>query len=272
MRGRRSEIFRKQNYSGSISFNGEVKSTNPLVLVDDQGKPLNVIIGDDVEVHQRKPRPIKEGDITTGARLVAMGDTTPDGLLNAHMVILFGEGSERGSVSAIITGVTDKGVTVRPRFAPKEIPVELDPAAKFYSQENLDIDSVHVGDSLAFTGKVVGGDAKAPTALVLRTITPVDSDLPDVNGNEFGPFGGRSVTATVKGKITAFDPLRVQNEEGREVTVVVPGQVAYVRYRPLERSALKAGQKALLSGRSKEGGVIADLVILNPSLAMGPGF
>lgn len=273
MRGRRSEIFRKQNYSGSITFSGEVKSINPLVLVDDQGKPLNVIVGDDVEVHQRKPRPIKEGDITAGARLVAMGDTTPDGLLNAHMVVLFGEGSERGSVPATITAVSDKGVTVLPRFSPKEITVEIDPAAKFYFQENLDLDSIHVGDTLAFTGKVVGGDAKSPTTLVLRSIAPADGDIPNIEEDDRGPFGGgHTVTATVKGKITAFDPLRVQTEEGREVTIIVPGQISYARYRPLERSALKAGQKALLSGRSKEDGVIADLVIVNPSLAMGPGF
>jgi hypothetical protein len=57
---------------------------------------------------------------------------------------------------------------------------------------------------------------------------------------------------------------------GCERTIKVPGQVAYVRYRPLERSALKAGQKALLAGCSKEGGVIADPIIVNPSLAMGP--
>jgi hypothetical protein len=61
-------------------------------------------------------------------------------------------------------------------------------------------------------------------------------------------------------------------QRSRYCSITVPGQVAYVRYRPLERSALKAGQKALLSGRSKEGGVIADLIILNPSFAMGPGF
>ena len=163
-------------------------------------------------------------------------------------------------------------MTVRPRFAPKEIPVEIDPAAKFYSMENLDLDSIHAGDTLAFPGKVIDGDAKTPTALVLRTISPVDSDLPAINENQGGPFGGSSATATVKGKITTLAPLRVQTEDGREVAITVPGQIVYVRYRPLERSALKAGQKALLSGRSKEGGVVADLIILNPSPAMGGGF
>jgi hypothetical protein len=80
------------------------------------------------------------------------------------------------------------------------------------------------------------------------------------------------VTATVKGKVTAFDPLRVQSEDGREVMITVPGQISYARYRPLERSELKAGQKALFSGHSKPGGVVADVIVVNPSLVMGPGF
>jgi hypothetical protein len=64
----------------------------------------------------------------------------------------------------------------------------------------------------------------------------------------------------------------VQTEDGREVLIKVPGQVAYVRYRPLERSALKTGQKVLLSGRNGENGLVADLIVLNPSLAMDSGF
>jgi hypothetical protein len=168
--------------------------------------------------------------------------------------------------------VSDQSMTVRPRFAPRDLKIEIDPAVKVYFQENLDLDSIQVGDTLTFTGKVTAGDAKLPRALVIRTILTADSETPVIDEGGRGPFGGQSITATVKGKVTAFDPLRVQTEDGREVTMKVPGQVAYVRYRPLERSTLKAGQKALFGGRSKEGGVIADLIIVNPSLAMGPGF
>jgi hypothetical protein len=273
MRGRRSSVFRKQNYSGTIEFSAQVQSVNPLVLVDEQGSPLPVIVGDDVEVHQRAPRPIKEGDITAGARLAAMGETTPDGLLNAHLIILFGGGSERGSIPGTITALTDKGFTLRPRFEPRDITMELDPAAKFYFQENLDLDSIHVGDTLAFTGKVIAGDAKAPKTLVLRTIAPAEGDVPQIDEGGDGPFGGgRSITATVKGKIMSLEPLRVQAEDGHEVTIKVPGQLTYARYRPLERGGLKAGQKALIVGRQRGNGGIADVIVVNPSLVMGPGF
>jgi hypothetical protein len=276
MRGRRSAVFRKQNYSGTVEFSGQVQSVNPLVLVDDQGQPLPVIVGDDVEVHQRAPRPYKEGDITAGARLVAMGETTPDGLVNAHMVILFGSGggSERGSIPGTITAMTEKGFTLRPRFEPRDVSIEIDPAAKCYFQENLDLDSIHAGDTLAFTGKVIAGDQKAPKTLVLRSISPADGDVPQIDvGGDDGPFGGgRTITATVKGKITSLEPLRVQTEDGREVAIKVPGQITYARYKPLERSALKAGQKALIVGRQQGSGGIADLIVVNPSMAMGPGF
>jgi hypothetical protein len=281
MRGQRPDVFRKQNYAGTISFNAEVRSVNPLVLVDDQGNSLPVIVGDDVEVRQRVARPIKEGDITAGARVMAMGETSPDGLLNAHTIMLMGEGrggSGRGSLSGIIVGVNGKDVTVRPRFERGDLQIEVDPAAKVYLQETLDLDSIQVGDTLAFTGKVTSGTAQAPRVLVARTITPAEGETPKIEEGRrgfFGGFGGRqaAVTATVKGKVLAFEPLRVQTDDGREVTIKVPGQVAYVRYRPAERSALKAGQTVLFGGQSREGGLLADLIVLNPSLAPGgPGF
>jgi hypothetical protein len=281
MRGQRAEVFRKQNYAGTISFNGEVKSVNPLVLVDDQGNVLPVIVPSDVEVRQRVARPVKEGDITVGARVMAMGEQTPDGLLNARTLMLMGEGPRgdgRGSLSGTIVAVNGKDVTVRARFGREDLQIEVDPAAKVYVQETLDLDSIQVGDALAFTGKVISGTAQAPRVLVAQTITSASEETPKIDAGRrgfFGGFGGRqaAVTATVKGKVLAFEPLRVQTADGREITIKVPGQVAYVRYRPAERSALKAGQRVLFGGQSRPGGLLADLIVLNPSLAMGgPGF
>jgi hypothetical protein len=225
-----------------------------------------------VEVHRAAPRPVKEGDITAGADLGAFGDPTPDGLLNAHMVVVFGEGGRRGAVPATITAVNGDVLTARPRFAPKDLTIRVDPAAKVYDLETLDLDSIRIGDTLTFTGKVTGGDAKTPTALVVQTITPADSEAPDLDPGGGGFFEVRRINATVKGRVTALDPLRVRTDDGREVRVTVPGQVAYVRFRPQDRGALTAGRKALLVGRSGESGLVADLIVLNPSPAMGSGF
>ena len=55
--------------------------------------------------------------------------------------------------------------------------------------------------------------------MLLRRITPPDVEAPETDVGNDGPFGGGpSVTATVKGKITSLEPLRVQTEDGREVT------------------------------------------------------
>jgi hypothetical protein len=270
LRGRRAEIFRKQNYSGTISFDATVKSIHPLVLTDERGAPLPVVIGSDVEVHQRKPRALKEGDINAGAFLLAMGETSSDGLLNAHSLIVLGEGRGQESVSGTITGITDKGITMQPRFEPQGIEIEVSPTVKLYYQEHLDLDSIQVGDRLVFNGRVIGGSAKLPTTLAVRAITSPDEESPKIE--QGGMFGGGALTATVTGKITAFDPLRIQTEDGREITLRVPGQVAYVRHRPIERSALKAGQKALLSVRTTESGRVADVIVLNPSPGAGPNF
>jgi hypothetical protein len=271
MRGGHASAFRKVNYSGNIEFDAQVKSVNPLTLTDDQGQPLPIILGNDIEVHQRAPRRIKDGDITAGAMLMAMGAATPDGLLQAHNIILLSEGRERGSMPGTIMGISSAGVTIRPRFQPQDLLIEIAPNAKIYNQEALDLDSIHVGDTLLFTGKVIGGDAKLPTALVLSTIAPANEEIPQIEAQS-GPFGGDTVPATVKGMITAFDPLRVQAEDGREVTITVPGQISYVRYHRLARTAMKAGQKALFSGRNKEGSLVADVILLNPAHSMGPSF
>ena len=274
MRGQKADVFRKQNYSGDISFNAQVKSVAPIVLADDQGNALNVVIGDAVEVHQRVPRPVKEGDVTAGARLMAMGEPTSDGLLNAHMVMLMGEGRERSSMTGTVLDLTARGATVRPRFAPQDVEIEIDPAAKVYSQEALDIDTIKVGDTLTFTGKVVRGGANAPSEIVVRTITPAGEQTPKIDQGGGGPFGGgQAITASVTGKILSFNPLKVTTDDGRTVTVTVPGQVSYVRYAPQDRGKLKQGQTALFAGKTKEGGLLADLIILNPPQSMGgPGF
>jgi hypothetical protein len=273
LRGREAQVFRKVNYTGNIEFDARVKSVRPLVLTDPAGRPLPVILAPDVEVHQRAPRRIREGDLTAGARLMAMGERTPDGLLKAHMIIMMGAGSERGSLPGTIMAVSARGVTIRPRFQPSDMLIEITPTAKIYNQETLDLDSIQVGDNLAFTGKVIGGTAGMPTALVASTITSANEVAPKIDEGQSEFFGNdRTVTATVKGRVAAFDPLRVQTADGREVTVTVPGQAAYVRYRLLNRAALLAGKKALFCGKTRERGVIADLIILNPSPTLGFSF
>jgi hypothetical protein len=272
LRGGRASVLRKMNYAGTIEFDAQVKSVSPLVLVDEQGQPLPVVIGKEIKVTQRGPHPIKEGDITAGAFVMAMGQRAPDGLVKARMIVLLGEGGTGNSVSGTIMGVNAGGLTVRARFAPTDQKIQVAPQAKIYVQESLDLDSIQVGDSMAFTGKVLAGTGSAPTALVVRTITRADEETPQIADTPRGPFGGNAVTATVKGRITGFDPLRVQTADGREVLVRVPGQLVYVRYRPQARTALKVGQHVLLVGHSTENGLSADVIVLNPSLGPGPNF
>ena len=110
LRGRRSEVFRKQNYSGASSSTARSSRSTRWCWWTIRGTPCRWCWETTWKSIQRAPRPIKEGDITAGARLMAMGDTTPDGLLNAHLIIfLFGEATERGSVPGTIVGCNDKG-------------------------------------------------------------------------------------------------------------------------------------------------------------------
>src|SRR5579871_1332508 len=269
MRGRSEDVFRKQTYQGTISFDAVVKSVTPLVLTDPQGQPLSLRLHDPIEVVRQGTRRIKEDDITAGARLMAFGERAPDGLLNARMVMFMGQGSERTSVSGTIRAVSTNSVSVRSAFAPNETNVTVDPAAKFYFQERLDLDTIRVGDTLAFTGRLFDGTTAAPKTIIVRTITPAAEEAPKLEESGMAAaMAPRSVTVMVKGKILALDPLRIRTAEGQEVLIKVPGQVAYVRYRLLKRSDVKVGQKALIMGNTTETGFVADVIVLNPSLAL----
>jgi len=273
-RGQRAEPLKKQNYSGNITFAAEVKSVSPLVLVDDAGSPLRLVIPDSVRVQQRMQRALKDGDIIAGMHVVAMGEIGSDGLLNARFVTLNADPNTRSAISGIIRSSDAQSITIEPRFSLSDVRIQISPATKIYYQEHLDLDSIHEGDTLAFAGKVIGGTEAAPTRLVVRTIMRVEDQMPNFgSGPVVGQFGGGgSITATVKGRILGFDPLRVRTADGREVVIIVPGQLAFVRYRPMERSALKAGQEAQFIGRSDVGGLVADLILLNAAFAPGLGF
>jgi hypothetical protein len=188
------------------------------------------------------------------------------------MIVLFGSGAQRGSLSGQIMKTDGATATVRPRFAPRTLDITFDPAARVLFQENLDLDTINIGDTYTFEGRVTAGDARTPTGLAVRTITRAGETAPKLDEGDNPFFGGRVISATVTGKVVAFEPLRVQTQEGREVVIRVPGQLVFATYRPLERSSLKDGQKAFFLGRSSEGKLIADLIIVNPQLAMGPGF
>ena len=272
-RGQRvREVFRKGNGTGTITFDAKVKSVNPLELTDEQDKPLPLVIGNDVEVVRRITRPLKEGDVTAGARLMAMGQPGADGLITAGMIVMLGEGSASNSLPATIMGVTDNGLKARPRYQQQDVAVELAPNAKVYLQERLDLDAIQIGEHLAFTGFVINGTEKAPKSLAVNTITAAEDTIPKLDQGGFHTlFGGKARIATVKGKLLGFDPVRVQTEDGREVLIQVPGQVVYARYRPMARSDLKAGQKVILGGKAGENGFVADLVIVTPYFTTGFG-
>ena len=274
MRGKKADLFRKQSYAGTLAFDAKVKSINPVVLVDEDGKVLPVTVGADAEVHERKPRPLKQGDITAGARVLAIGSPMPDGLLKANMIMMMGEGHERNSMPGTVVSLSSDSVTIRPRFEPRDNTIKIAPSAKYYDVDVLDLDTIQVGDTMLFTGKLLSGSVAAPVAFVVQSISREGEVTPPVEQGGGDDFfgGGGSATVSVKGKITGFDPLMVQTNTGREVKVTVAGQIAFLHYRPVNKSAIKAGQKVLLGGRSKNGKLVADTVILNPPAPAGFGF
>ena len=211
-------------------------------------------------------RPLKPGEIKVGAKLRAVGKKAPDGLTKAKSILLMGRADDLNEITGTLNSLQKKGLKIQPRFSGEVQTLKLSPTAKVYDSMSLDLDTIQVGDTLNFTGKVTKGTAKEPIAMMLKTITPNSEKIPvtQSGGNLDEMFGGAQINATVNGKIIAFDPLRVQTPSGGEVTITAPGQIRYLHYKPADLKKLKPGVKLLVSGRSKAGVFTVEIVILNP--------
>ncbi len=266
LRGKRPPVFVRVNYSGKITFTARVKTVRPLVLADDLGEALPITFAKSLILQRVGMRPLKTGEIKVGVRLRAIGKKAPDGLTKAKSILLTGRADDLNEITGTLKSLNKKGLKIQPRFSAEVQTVKLSPSAKVYDSMSLDIDTIQVGDALNFTGKVTKGTATEPIALTLKTITPNGEKIPvtQSGGNLDEMFGSGQISATVSGRIIAFDPLRVQTLSGGEVVITAPGQLRYLHYKRADLSKLKRGAKLLVSGRSKSGVYTVETVILNP--------
>ncbi len=266
LRGKRPPVFVRVNYSGKITFTARVKTVRPLVLADDLGEALPITFAKSLILQRVGMRPLKTGEIKVGTRLRAVGKKAPDGLTKAKSILLMGRADDLNEITGTLKSLDKKGLKIQPRFSPDVQTLKLSPSAKAYDSSTLDLDSIQVGDTLNFTGKVMKGTTVEPAVLMLKTISPNAENIPvtQSGGNLGEMFGAAQISATVSGKIIAFDPLRVQTPSGSEVVIIAPGQLRYLHYKPAVMSQLKPGVKLLVSGRSKAGVFTIETVILNP--------
>ena len=117
LRGRDAQVFRKVNYSGTIEFDAVVKSVDPLVLTDERGKPLPIVLSNDVEVHQRAQRPVPRGRHHGWRAADVDGRKDPGWPAQSQYDHRHGPGQRSRLQTGTIMAVSPGGVTLRPRLS-----------------------------------------------------------------------------------------------------------------------------------------------------------
>jgi hypothetical protein len=258
-------------------FGGKVKSLKPLTLTDDDGKDMTLTLGSFVPI-MRQAKASRES-LLVGQAIGAEGDRTTDGLLHAGQIEIqqfpgggpFGGGG--GAVFGKVVSVQGGTIEVRPRFGDTTVQATLAENASLQRQVTVDPDTVKTGDTLTVQGRLGDGTPEAPTRMTASVLLLGKQSYPKASaGGFFAMVLGGGKDATCTGRVASLRPFVLTLESGSSVTVTVPGQVPIVELRPATLSEVKPGDKILLVGaEGKEGGMVAQTVVLGASPIVGFG-
>ena len=260
-------------YGRSAQFGGVVKTANPLVVTDDDGKDITPTMAASVPVMQFARA--KQDALLVGQSLDATGDRTADGLLHAKTVdVNSSEGSSGGTLFGDVVAVRGETIEIRPRFGTATAQVTLGRGAKIQRQTTLAPDRVRLGDMLTVQGKRTGGTAAAPSALVAFVLLPGTQTYPKSAQNNFFPGSADSndTQQTCTGHVLSLEPFILRLANGSAVTVTVPGQTPIADLHTAKPSDIKAGDKVMVIGtEGKDGGLEATVLVIGASPIVGFG-
>lgn len=263
-------------YGRSAQFGGVIKTVNPLVVTDDDGKDITPTVAASVPVMQFAKA--KQDALLVGQSLDASGDRTADGLLHAKSVDISpseGSTSGGGTLFGEVVGVKGETIAIRPRFGTVTAQVTLGKGAKVQRQTTLAPERVKIGDVLTVQGKRTAGTAAVPSALVAFVLLPGTQTYPksDNSGSDFlGSADSSNTQQTCTGRVSSLDPFVLRLTNDSAVTVTVPGQTPIADLHPAKLSDIKAGDKVMVIGtEGKDGGMEATVLVIGASPIVGFG-
>jgi len=265
---------RGTGYGKSAMFGGKLKSVKPFVVTDDDGKEITATIQGFVPVmHNAKA---DRTALQVGKMIEASGERTADGLLHARAIDIqqgFGGGpGGAGAVFGEVVAVNGNSLEVMPRFGAETIQAKLKEGATLLRQITVDPDTVKVGDTITVQGKRLEGppDTNAVAFVLLVGKQTYPQVSPQGFFAAFRGAGNGNVTAT--GKVASLSPFVLTLEDGKSLTVVIPGQTPVVDLRPLTLAEIKPGDKLMLIGsESKDGGMVTTTLVVGASPIVGFG-
>jgi hypothetical protein len=248
-----------------LPFGGVVKSAQPFIVTDRQGKDVRLQIGEGVEVERLYKA--QKNSLLIGSMIDVFGQVQPDEVLQAQSIQPESAYAEQGTMFGRVEKLNGNRLTLIPRFTKDKVTVDLLPGAGVQRERRLDPDTIKVGTPVTVWGLYSGDPhpAKDRQGLLAIAMTLGSGAYPRSKAASGG--------AVVKGTIESLVPnVVVRTKEGKRIPIVVPAQLIISRLTRAGRSEVKPGAEAMFVLKPKPGGGFeASAVVLNASPWVGYG-
>ncbi len=259
-------------YGRSAFLGGKLKSANPLVVTDDDGKDYTIPVKGFLPVMH-----MARGDrnmLQVGKTVTAVGEKTADGLLHARSIQIQQLPGSSGTVFGTVVAIRGNTLEIQPRFGEENIQATISPDAQLLRQIDIDPDTVKVGDIITVQGKRLAGAPEDSNAIVAAVLLPGKQTYPKVGGGGFFAMmlGAGNPGMTCTGKVASLSPFLLTQDDGKQVIATIPGQTPIVDLRTITPADIKPGDKLMVSGaEDKAGGLVIKLLMLGASPIVGLG-
>jgi hypothetical protein len=222
---------------------GTVKSVDPFVFTDDNGKEYRTSLE-----NTRRFWELYRGDrngILIGTRLDATGPVAPDGVLQATTIVPDRNFAAVGTMFGQITGVKGRTLTIRPRYTQDSVEVILKDGCTLQREIEVDPDTIKIGDTVTFWGQR-GRTPGAQNEVQAIALLLGDGRYPAAtSGDQAAPF--------LTGKLTSLDPVQLALPDGQRLDIIVPAQMAIAHLETIRENDLRPGVQAMLVLERGEG-------------------
>jgi hypothetical protein len=250
---------------GFVMITGNLKSVQPFVFTDDEGKEYTAKIENLRGVFHDVPS--DPSQLLIGVRVRIVGKRAPDGVVQASRISPDRNFSATGSMFGEILGMQGNTLQIRPRYTTDTLQVVCPPGCDLMRQITIDPDTIKVGDTVTFWGQQRNhpGDQPRSTDLLATALILGERRYPKAEGDEGGVF--------LTGKIASLEPsVKLALRSGEVINVIIPAQMPVARLEPIRASDLKSGTQAMLVlTRRPDGSFVATHVILDASPWVGYG-
>jgi hypothetical protein len=251
---------------GWFDIGGTIRSLNPGVLVDDDGTKIRFDVVPSAHVNHFASG--KKDVLLIGQRAFIIGSRREGDILLAASIFLQNSPGQPGTIFGQIKRVSNRVITVLPRFAVDTMDLAVAPNTSVYKQIAVDPNSIQDGDTISIWGGH-SADSTDMSQITAYVIMPGRCQFPASAEVSIGDTtaAGRTIT----GRVLSLSPFLLKTSAGRVYTVTIPGQTPTARYVPSRLALVKPGQQTMLVCAQTAGKLSTQTIVIDasPIVAMG---